>query len=244
MMMKLSWLIIWATVSAGAQVVITHSNPSQPNGLNDSDFTAAAPAPVILDNYRVLNGVRQRVDYTWLAVSGRVVQVHPKEGLRVDGYIEGAAQPSDFFVVNLPVSAAEGEWLPPKGVVLLVKDAGTYTYSTAAGSTRTIRKYDYGLPCDAPQKSASEIAQEKRIEDRKKIEMKAAVLKFNQDQAAAGDPDGQLRMAERYRDGDGVETNLFRAKALFELSADQKDEAAIRELAALTNSHPNLVNGK
>src|SRR5882724_1598824 len=157
-MKNLFWLIVFAaTMAANAQVIIEHHDPP-PNVLNITDFSPQSQS-VISDPYRIINGETQKVDATWLAVSGEVVQVHPNEGLRIEGSIEGVGRSSDFFVVNLPVSAAEHEMVPPKGYVLLVKDVGTYTYSTAAGSTRTIRKYDYGIPWTPPPLTPEQIAE-------------------------------------------------------------------------------------
>src|SRR6185312_13964088 len=47
------------------------------------------------------------------------------------------------------------------------------------------------------------------------------VLKWNQDQAVAGDAYGQLRMGERYRDGNGVEKDLEKAREYFQKAAAQ-----------------------
>lgn len=210
--------------------------PNAPSVLQTTDFSSQPRPPVVTDPWRIINGEVVKVDGTWLAVSGNIAQVHPNEGIRINGSLEGVYQETDFFVVNLPVSGGEGDRIPPAGVVLLVKPAGTYTYSTAQGSTRTIRKYDYGTPCAEPQKTPEQIAAERALADKKKAEGIAATLKFNQDQAAAGDAGGQLRMAERYRDGDGVETNFYKAKYLFMSAADQGNETAVKELAALTNA--------
>ena len=199
---------------ASAELVMSRIAPG-PNVLQTTDFTPPPPAPLVTDPWRIIGGQVVKVDGSWLAVSGNIAQVHPGEGVRINGSIEGVPQATDFFVVGLPISGGEGDAVPPAGYVLLVKPAGTYTYSTAQGSTRTIRKYDYGTPCDAPQKTPAQIAAEREQTAKKKIAAAVATLKFNQEQAAAGDPDGQLRMAERYRDGDGVETNFYKAKFLF-----------------------------
>lgn len=46
---------------------------------------------------------------------------------------------------------------------------------------------------------------------------------------------GQLRMGERYRNGDGVGTNLLKAKFLLQESADQGDTDASNEVAQLSS---------
>lgn len=222
-------------VTARAQVVRVWI-PNAPSVLQTADFSSPPPVPVVADPWRIYNGEVVKVDGTWLAVSGNIAQVHPNEGVRINGSIEGVTQAKDFFVVNLPISGGEGDRVPPAGVVLLVKPAGTYTYSTAGNSTRTIRKYDYGKPCAEPQKTPEQIEAERQMAAKKKASGIAATLKFNQEQAANGDADGQLRMAERYRDGDGVGSNYYKAKFLFMASADQGNKTAAKELAALTNS--------
>ena len=221
-----------------AEMSINRIGPG-PNVLNTTDFSVH-PSPVIADPWRLIAGVVVKVDGTWVAVSGTVAQVHPNEGIRVNGAIEGVYQDKDFFLVNYPYQVGEGDTLPNDSIYL-VKPAGLYTYSTAAGSTRTIRKYDYGTPCAEPSKSPEQIEAEHKLDAKRKAQGAAAALKLNQEQAAKGEAYGQLRMAERYRDGDGVETNLVTAKLLFIASANQGDATAARELALLTNSLQKLT---
>lgn len=227
-------ILLTVALNCSAQVIITKHAPG-PNALNETDFTAHTAA--ILDPYRVINGETQKVDGTWLAVSGRIVQVHPSEGIRVSGGIEGQSMGTDFFVVNLPVSGAEGDYLPPAGCVLLVKDVGTYTYSTAAGSSRTIRKYDYGTPWTPPpltpeQLAAQRAAQKADLEARKKFAGEK-VLARDKAAAANDDADGLERMAERYRDGNGVEKDLIRAQIYFKRAAANGSTTASNKLATL-----------
>jgi hypothetical protein len=61
----------------------------------------------------------------------------------------------------------------------------------------------------------------------------ARVLKMNQDAAAKGDAYGLLRMGERYRDGDGVEKDLAKAKEYFQKAADAGSPTAAEELSKL-----------
>jgi len=60
-------------------------------------------------------------------------------------------------------------------------------------------------------------------------------LKWNQEQADGGDAYGQLRMGERYRDGDGVEKDLDKARAYFEKAAAQGNKTAQEDLDELSN---------
>jgi hypothetical protein len=55
-------------------------------------------------------------------------------------------------------------------------------------------------------------------------------LKYNQDLADKGDPAGLLRMGERYRDGDGVEKDLAKAKDYLTKAAADGSPTAAEEL--------------
>ena len=61
-------------------------------------------------------------------------------------------------------------------------------------------------------------------------------LRYNQEQAAKGDGYGLLRMAERYRDGDGVEKDLTKAKEYFNKAIAAGSPTAAEELKELNNS--------
>jgi TPR repeat protein len=58
-------------------------------------------------------------------------------------------------------------------------------------------------------------------------------LKSNQDAAAKGDAYGLLRMGERYRDGEGVERDLAKAREYLQKSADAGSPTAADELSKL-----------
>lgn len=221
--------------SVRGQIVITKHEPG-PNILNTSDFGQSSPLAVP-DPVRLLNGHLVHVDGSWSAVSGQILQVIPKEGMRVEGYLNGQSQPLDFLIVHLPYKAAAGETFPPPGSVCLVQPAGSYTYTTVLGNQRTILKYDYGVPAKEPPLTPQQLAE---IAARKKATAQNA-LEANEDAAAAGDAYGLLRMGERYRDGDGVETNLVKARVYFLRAADAGNQDATNELAKLpaaTTSKP------
>jgi hypothetical protein len=230
--MKTALLILFIfTAVLPAQVIITKHDPP-PNILNETDFSIH-PQPVIPDLYRVINGETQRVDKTWFAVSGQVAQVHPGVGVRIQGSLEGQFQTTDFLVVNLPFPVADGEVLPPPGYVILVKDAGTYNYSTAGDSTRTIRKYDYGIPWTPPPLTPEQLAAMKtEAEAKKKIALEK-VLEHDQSSAAKDEADGLERMAERYWDGNGVETNRIKARIYFMRASEGGNLTASNKLAHL-----------
>ncbi|HXR03212.1 MAG TPA: hypothetical protein VN836_00715 [Verrucomicrobiae bacterium] len=64
-------------------------------------------------------------------------------------------------------------------------------------------------------------------------------LKSNQDQAAKGDEYGLLRMGERYRDGDGVEKDLAKAKDYLTKAAAAGSPTATDELSKLSQVSTN-----
>jgi hypothetical protein len=82
---------------------------------------------------------------------------------------------------------------------------------------------------EAPSKKAQKQAQEKALA------AKNNALKSNQDAAAKGDSFGLMRMGERYRDGDGVEKDVSKARAYFEKSftADTNNFIAKEQLSKL-----------
>ena len=62
---------------------------------------------------------------------------------------------------------------------------------------------------------------------------KNKALKFNQDAADKGDAYGLMRMGERYRDGEGVEKDLAKAKYYLTKAAAAGSETAANELSKL-----------
>ena len=74
-------------------------------------------------------------------------------------------------------------------------------------------------------------AKEKAAAAKKLAEQKA--LKSNQDSADKGDAYGLLRMGERYRDGDGVDKDLAKAKEYFKKAVAAGSPTAAEELSKL-----------
>jgi hypothetical protein len=75
-----------------------------------------------------------------------------------------------------------------------------------------------------------------KAEDAAKVKKKAVVdrvLKLNQEQADNGDPIGLLRMGERYRDGDGVDKDLAKARDYFTKAAAAGSPTAADDLKVL-----------
>jgi hypothetical protein len=88
---------------------------------------------------------------------------------------------------------------------------------------RSVYRLLRSLPGIKPDQLASYAAQ---FAQRGPAANAAADLKYDQKLADAGDPFGELRMGQRYRDGDGVGRDLAKAKALFAKAAAQGDPAA------------------
>jgi len=85
------------------------------------------------------------------------------------------------------------------------------------------------------KKFAEEAIQQARIKALAAQEhAKQVALKSNQDAAAKGDSIGLLRMGERYRDGDGVEKDLAKAKDYLQRAADAGSPTAAEELKNLS----------
>lgn len=66
-----------------------------------------------------------------------------------------------------------------------------------------------------------------------KSDVDARILKSQQELAAKGDAYGELHMGLRYRDGDGVEKNLAKAREWLQKAADQGDPDAFAALSKL-----------
>jgi hypothetical protein len=96
---------------------------------------------------------------------------------------------------------------------------------------------------EAAEQAAAKAAQEKANAEAKakaiaqKQAAAARALKANQDAAAKGDSFGLMRMGERYRDGDGVEKDLVKARDYFEKSfaADTNNFIAKEKLSKLSS---------
>lgn len=186
----------------------------------------------------------------WKQFVGKVVEVQPN-GIRVEGtygepdrtyYDPDGYSYTDFFVEGFPYQIAENDVISQKEHYTAFDD-GVYSYVTAQGSRRTIHKLNYGTICSAPQPSPSEIAAAKAAADKAKAAEAARkktvaenTLKWNKEQADTGDPYGQFRMGERYREGDGVQKDLAKARLMFEKSAAQGNKDAAEALKNLPSN--------
>ena len=84
---------------------------------------------------------------------------------------------------------------------------------------------------------APPLADERESQDeaRKKTmdEAQTKALAWDQSQAEQGDAYGQLRMGQRFRDGDGVARDLVMARAWLSKSAYQGNSHAVKALSEL-----------
>jgi TPR repeat protein len=197
--------------------------------------------------WRAVNGITNYVKNLGVEFCGKVVDV-TKDGIRVEGefgklfytsYLPGTYEYHDFFVANYPFEVVNDHIISSSEHNMAFY-VGTYTYSTVNGSSRTIQKLDYGVPCGVPlelikqQVEQSKVAKEKA--EQAKLAAAEKALKYNQEQADKGDPTGLLRMAERYRDGEGVEKDLTKAKDFFQKAIDAGSPSAADELKRLDNA--------
>jgi hypothetical protein len=90
---------------------------------------------------------------------------------------------------------------------------------------RSHQKFEAEKRADLIKKQEAAIARKKTVE--------TIALKSNQAAADKGDAYVLLRMGERYRDGDGVETNLAKAKEYLQKAADAGSQTAKDELSKL-----------
>jgi hypothetical protein len=90
----------------------------------------------------------------------------------------------------------------------------------------TQEELDFNNAIQKKADSVTKAAEQKKLAD-------ARALKVNQDAAAKGDLVGLLRMGERYRDGDGVEKDLAKAKDYLQRAAAAGSPTAADELKRL-----------
>ena len=122
--------------------------------------------------WRSLNEETNYIKINGVEFCGKILEVQPG-GIRVSGdynelfsthYFpnsEDDEKNEEFFVANYPFEAAENETIY-ESQHLMAWYVGTYTCTTVNGGSRTIRKLDYGIPCDPP----AELIQKKLQADR------------------------------------------------------------------------------
>ena len=206
------------------------------------------------DPWRELNGTTNYIRKEGVEFCGKVLEVQPG-GIRVSGDystlfranywsdIEHSDLNSEFFVANFPFEVAEDEVIS-ESKHLMAWYIGTYTYHTVNGGSRTIRKLDYGKPCDEPaeeilkdQQAARAIELAKAQAEQKSLEKKQAVqaraVAWLQPQATNGDASAQCSLGLHYLSGQGCETNREQAIYWLQKSAAQGYIEASNKLASL-----------
>jgi TPR repeat protein len=133
-----------------------------------------------------------------------------------------------FIVANFPYPSAQ----PYKE--MLAFDAGYYTFTNVNNQVVTIHKLDYGMPC-VKTWSPEELAAIKARAEAPQKAAEAKALKLDEDLADKGDPFGLLRMGERYRDGDGVDRDMVKARAYLSKAAAAGSPTAADEIKNLPN---------
>ena len=176
---------------------------------------------VPLDPWRAIGGQTNYVKLDGVQFCGKIVDVTP-HGIRIEGewgqlgtvyypvngWGDNPDQPeyADYFVTNYPYKATTG------GIIssakrLMAWYAGTCTYNTANGGSRTIGMLDYRIPCGpdpvwlaVEQKQTQDAAEKRRESDLRKIEL------LERD-ATNGDSSAQYSLGFHYLHGIGCETN-------------------------------------
>jgi len=186
-------------------------------------------------HYRVEQVLREGLI---LRSSGEFAWIGEPFGYGEEYYGEGKYNKSEpILLKNYPGADA---LVGGQKIQFLAIRAGSFRYTGTDGAEYTIAAYDYGKPYVAPPLTAEQIAtQAKANADAKakageqKILGAARALQANQEAAAKGDSFGLLRMGQRYRDGDGVEKDLSKAKEYLQKAADAGSPTAAEELAKL-----------
>ena len=221
-----------------------HMTASLPGPQRDwTGGDVAPPKPYLpIDPLREIDGqpcsVNPRDTNNWAVFAGTVLQVHGNGAVRIQGQFTGHPY-AEFMVVNYPYEVVEDQVIGydnNKSLAHYAKIAGTYTYSTVAGSSRTIYKLDYGqiyTPPLPPPPTAEQIAARRAVEAAKRKKAEANTIKWLEELVATNDAYGELRMGERYRDGDGVEKDLVKARLMLEKSAAQGNKDAAEALKNL-----------
>jgi Sel1 repeat len=221
---------------------------------NAMQIQAEQDAFVPLDPWRSIYGITNYIKNSGVEFCGKIIKVQPT-GVRIKGsygpLFTTSYNPSDFgdnntefFVANFPFEAAENEFIPETNHWMAFY-VGTYSYTTVAGGSRTIRKLDYGNPCTPPPeliKQLAEIQQEQAKLQRKKIEeSQHRAFLWLQTQATNGSPSAQCSLGLHYLDGQGCETNKSLAIRWLTKAASQGSLEASNKLVEIQLSSTILT---
>ena len=211
----------------------SHSSGSMLQGAAGADiprgFSAADPV-------RQIGAVVYKVPqadpaHGWLEFSGTVLHVD-SGGFTIIGCLSG--ENCIFYVRNFPYVVADGETIgrsQQSQSCFVAKLTGLQSV-VIGNNVQTVKVLDYGKAYVPPPPTPEQIAaRAKKVEDGKQ-----KALQLNEEQAAKGDPIGLCRMGERYRDGEGVDKDLAKAKDYLQKAADAGDPSAQEELKRLTDA--------
>jgi TPR repeat protein len=256
--MKITWLILGVIgLDISEAVSELPTSPSLVGGGNITEQRAyvsrlqAAAAEtsfeanfVPRDPWRAIDEATNYVKTDGVEFCGKIVDVS-KEGVRIEGsfgdlfqtsYYPSESGYSDYFVANFPFSVVNDQIIS-EGQHLMAWYVGTYTYSTVNGGSRTIKKLDYGIPCNPPAeliKRQIEAARAKSLAEKKKAEQgQIAAVKFLEPKATNGDDNAQCELGLHYLNGLGCETNRDTAIYWLQKAAAQGNLRASKKLDTL-----------
>lgn len=196
-------------------------------------LSLCAPPPAVAVDTNVWRTVGGKIEHIyqsndWHAIYGSVRQVVLREGQPVY-FVDMSADrfPACVMLYHFPAELIDNQTLDEAGLrlALRAKLVGNETYETAGGGTRTVRKFDFGIPCGPPPeliareraRAAADQARWRASAERNK----PAIIAWEKDQAERGVASGQYALGMRYLRGDGVEQSDALARAWVEKAAAQ-----------------------
>lgn len=199
-------------VSTQPPVVYTPNDPNRAFGTNTYRLAGVDP------------------QHGFVAFQGTVIHSDPNV-IVISGSFTGCDGTIVFGVSNFPYIYGDQQKISvgDNQKFYVARLAGTYTYTDHYGNSQNVRLLDYGTICVPKPKDAATL----KAEADKHADSVARALKANQDMADKGDEYGLLRMGERYRDGEGFDKDLAKAKDYLTKAAASGSPTAQSELAAL-----------
>ena len=246
---KFTWLILAFVLLASIGNVARSQNrygqqqqPQwQPNAYMEREIREFVPK----HPWRAIDGTTNYVKLDGVEFIGKIVDISP-DGVIINGtygplfrtfYAPSVYQYSDYFVAHFPFEVENDQTLS-RNEHLMAWDTGhTYTYTTVRGSSRTIHKLDYGIPCGIPaellqQQAAIAKANAERAA-RRAAEGRTNTFIWLQQQSTNGDASVQYRLGLHYLNGDGCATNRVEAVKWFTIAADRGSVEASNKLETL-----------
>lgn len=217
---------------------------------------------VPIDPWRAIGGQTNYVKLNGVQFCGKIVEVRPYEhGIRIEGewgplgtvyypipgwdYLADPPQYADFFVTNYPYVAFPGQNIP-SAERLMAWSAGTYTYKTVKGVTRTIRMLDYGTPCGPNPVLIAARQKELQKANEKKREAALRTIEALEREATNGDSSAQYSLGFHYLHGLGCDTNEVMGLYWLLQSAAQGNMSASNDLQEIqdeTEIESTATNG-